>query len=162
LRRKIGKLLHAEIRAIGTPFDGNFRRIEFRKTGSDIVELLLPARREDIFGFYIVQVQAGIAKVIGAKNHHLDRTGGRALSENRGRGQEENINVKYLHVADDVDEGELFSGFIFFSEQCFILMAPKCRLTGPNAELFRQALGKSAFTTTATAVVSPTKEHCSL
>src|SRR5205814_8637214 len=136
-----------------------FRRIEFRKPRGDIVELLLPAKREDIFGLHIVQVQAGIAKVIGAKNHHLDRSGGRVLSENRGRGQEENISVKYLHVADDVDERELFSGFIFFPEQCFTLMAPKCRLMGPNAELFQQALGKSVFTIIATAVVSAIKEH---
>jgi hypothetical protein len=48
------------------------------------------------------------------------------LSENRGPGQEENTNVRYVHVTDDVDEEELFAGFIFLS---------------------------------ATAVVSPTKEH---
>ena len=115
MRRKIGKLLRAEIRAIGTRFDGDFRRIKFRKTCSDVVELLLPARREDAFGLHIVQVQAGIAEVIGAKNHHLDRSGRRALSENGGRAQEENTNVKHIHMADDVDEGELFSGFIFLS-----------------------------------------------
>ena len=115
MRSKIGKLLRAEIRAIGTRFDGDFRRIEFCKTLSDVVELLLPARSEDIFGFHIVQVQAGIAEMAGAKNHHLDRSGRLAVSENRGRGQEENTNVRYIHVGDDIDEGELFSGFIFLS-----------------------------------------------
>jgi hypothetical protein len=59
----------------------------------------------------------GFAKRIGAKNHHRNRSGRRVLSENRNRRQEENTNVKYVHVADDVDEGELFSGFIFFSEK---------------------------------------------
>ena len=74
-----------------------------------------------------MQIQAGIAEVIGAKNHHLDRSGRRGLSDNRGRGQEENTNVKYVHAANDVDAGETFSGFIFFSAQRLTLMAQRVR-----------------------------------